>query len=336
MIEARNISIGYKINSGKSKIIHNHLSFTIKNGEMTALLGANGCGKSTLIKSISGNIELLSGEVLIEGRQIKSFSKVELAKQIGIVLTSHAKDGGLTVFELAAFGRYPYTDYFGTLKSHDIEIIENALKQVGLWELRESYISQISDGERQKAMIAKVLCQECQTIILDEPTAFLDVKSRLETYSLLRTIARTQNKCILLSTHDLELTLRGADSLMILSKHQPLCYGNSEDMILNGNVAKLFSNSEFSNLDFNEMDGSFTIREEITKPCYLSEGGNPAALQWLTNALLKNGYKPTTSSNCKLTIEVTSNSEYIVNGSNRFSTIAETISYIIMINADND
>ena len=328
MIEVKDLTIGYVVSRKKNKIVHSNLNFRIESGELTALLGANGVGKSTLIKSLSGFTPVIKGEVFVDGRLFNSYSKLEIAKSVGVVLTKRPVDGGLTIYDLVSLGRYPYTNYFGSLTKRDTEIVDYAIEQLGISHLKTRYISQVSDGERQKAMIAKIIAQECQTIILDEPTAFLDVKSRLETYSLLRQIAKDLNKTVVLSTHDLEAALRYADRLMILSSTDGIICGSTEDMILSGDIKRLFNETDDSNVLFDPSNGMFYIRQEGSV-CISVEGGSDT-LYWLKNSLVRNGYQPIEggSAECKAHIEMLSSTEVIINSTIVVKSISEAIKYI--------
>lgn len=323
MIEAKEIKTGYRLSAGKQKIVNENLSFSIPDGELTALLGANGSGKSTLIKTVCGFIPPLEGNIFINGKSIESYSKSSLAKAIGVVLTDRPSDGGLTVYDLVSLGRYPYTGYFGNLTPKDHEIVEDSIEKLGLTHIKSSYISRISDGERQKVMIAKTIAQQCQTIILDEPTAFLDVKSRLETYALLHKIAHDLGKTVLLSTHDLEITLRHADRLIILSNDKTLKSGTTEDLILNGEIKKLFPVSKTNNISFGESDGAFRI-----KPTYKFRAevkGEGKNLFWLRNALIRNNIEPTTDSSASIKIEIEDPKKIVVNNSEVYTSIESLI-----------
>ncbi len=328
MIEAKDLTIGYSLSRTRKKIVHTTLNFKIESGELTALLGANGVGKSTLIKTLSGFIPALGGEVLIDARRFDSYTKLEMAKAVGVVLTKRPVDGGLTIYDLVALGRHPYTNYFGVLSKVDVDVVEYAIEQLGISHLRSSYISQVSDGERQKAMIAKIIAQECKTIILDEPTAFLDVKSRLETYSLLRQVARDLNKTVVLSTHDLEATLRYADRLMILSSTHGVVCGATEDMVLSGDIKRLFDERDDSKVLFDVSSGMFHIRQEGSE--LVSVEGSSDAVYWLKNALVRNGYKPVMerSSECKAHIEARGVGEFVVNASVTVGSISEAVRFI--------
>ena len=208
-VETRNLSIGY------TKPLFTGLNLQMHSGQMVALLGLNGAGKSTLLKTLCGFLKPLEGDVAVMGKRISTYQRSRLATIVGVVLTERTSAGGMSVFDLVSMGRYPHTDFLGKLKDSDIDAINSALNAVGISHKANNALAQLSDGERQKAFIAKALAQQCPVIILDEPTAFLDVKSRIETMDLLSNLAHEQSKTILLSTHDLDTALRSADMLWV-------------------------------------------------------------------------------------------------------------------------
>lgn len=286
VFEGRGLTTGYK--QGKQWVeVHQGLDFTLYAGEMTCLLGCNGAGKSTLLRTLATAQPALSGKLNLFGRPIADYSARELSKSIGIVLTERTQTGGLTVYELVALGRQPHTGYFGRLRSYDKDLIHHAIESVGLREKANSYMAQLSDGERQKAMIAKALVQECPVIILDEPTAFLDVVSRIEMMELLRQIAVNENKAVLLSTHDVEQALAMGDKLWVMTNDRKMLCGTVEDVVLSGCMDHLFEHQ--------------TIRFDLSKGCYLSHShkGKDVALvatdsmlhYWAKNALQRNGFQ---------------------------------------------
>lgn len=219
-IATEGLTIGYKLSKGREKPVLTDLNLSCESGELTCLLGLNGTGKSTLLRTLCGILPPLRGSVNVEGHPVSSYSKAELARLIGIVLTDRTSAGGITIRELVSMGRYPFTDFFGRLSSKDEDIVTAAMQAVGIEHKGNEYVSRVSDGERQKAFIAKALAQECKTIILDEPTAFLDITSRIEVMELLLELAHGQGKAILLSTHDLETAVRCADTLWVQDSKQ--------------------------------------------------------------------------------------------------------------------
>lgn len=234
MIETRRLSIGYSVKEGKSKLIKESINVRLIPGEVTCLMGRNGAGKSTLIRTLGGFIPALSGEILLEDRPADSFSNEEKARRLGVVLTDKTNAGGITVFELVSLGRHPHTNFFGVLKDKDKSVITSSMEKVGIAHKSDAYLSELSDGERQKAMIAKVLAQECPVILLDEPTAFLDLNSRIEVMELLRKLALEEHKTILLSTHDIESALRLGSRIWLMDKEKDFLSGTPEELVGSG------------------------------------------------------------------------------------------------------
>ena len=259
VITATDLCIGYRTHKGEKKV-HEHLSFGLYPGELTSLLGANGAGKSTLLRTLSASQPSLAGDLQLLGKPLQQYSDKERSQ--------------------------PHTGFFGRLHPKDHLIIKEALDAVGIAHKAESYTAELSDGERQKVMIAKALVQECPLIILDEPTAFLDVVSRIEIMTLLHQLAVEQNKAILLSTHDIEQALVLSDKLWLLSKETGLQCGVTEDMILNHRMDTLFSHS---NIRFDYDHGIYypTVngKQEITV-----EATDETLLHWTINALNRHGY----------------------------------------------
>ena len=286
ILSAQQLGIGYKTGHRGMKEVHGNLSFVLQRGELTCLLGANGSGKSTLLRTLSASQPPLSGEVLLEGNTLSTLSEREISRKIGVVLTDKTQTGGLTVYELVALGRQPHTGFFGRLDRQDRLVVEQAIEAVGIAHKADTYMAQLSDGEKQKAMIAKVLAQECPLVILDEPTAFLDVVSRIEIMSLLHRIATAQHKAILLSTHDIEQALVLADRLWLLRKGGGMRCGVTEDLILNGDLDTLFDRKEIC---FDRAHGSYYPSVQWEKEIIV-EATDETLLHWTINALNRNNY----------------------------------------------
>ncbi len=200
MLSLNNINIGYK-----NKIVAKGINATLEDGELVALIGNNGVGKSTLLRTIAGFQPAIDSQLSIN------------KESIGIVLTEKPEIQNLIVNDIIGFGRSPHTGFFGTLKDKDNEIVRTALQQVGINTLAERNFAELSDGEKQKVMIAKTLAQETPIILLDEPTAYLDYPSKIELMSLLQQLAHERNKSILFSTHDLELALQSVDKVWFMN-----------------------------------------------------------------------------------------------------------------------
>lgn len=207
-IEIDNLSTGY----GK-RIVASGLQAEFNDGELTCLLGPNGIGKSTLLRTLMGLQPPLSGSIAYNGKNIAQMTKADMARMVSIVLTDKPEIGNITVKEVVALGRNPYTGFWGNLSANDERIVAETIDIVGMTRYYNTPIGYLSDGERQKVMTAKALAQQTPVVLLDEPTSFLDFKSKVDMMSLLRSLAHDMHKTIILSTHDLSLALRMADKL---------------------------------------------------------------------------------------------------------------------------
>ena len=214
IISLSQLSVGYTL----SHPVISDINLELRSGQLACLIGENGIGKSTLLKTLTGFLPKLKGSLLLGNRDIESFSQRELARQVSIVLTQKPDVQNLTIEEIIGLGRSPYTGFFGRLRAEDRKVVDDAIATMGIEKLRGRMIQTLSDGERQKVMIAKALAQETPIILLDEPTAFLDFPSKAETFRSLQRMAHERDKLILLSTHDLELAVRFADSLLEVKK----------------------------------------------------------------------------------------------------------------------
>ena len=252
MLSTINLTVGYRNGKRVTTVLEN-IDVSLRAGEFVCLLGANGIGKSTLLRTLSGVQSALSGVVEINGRDLSAYSSKELSKLIGIVYTDRTLAGALTVEELVSLGRQPYTGFFGRLDEEDYKVVKEAVEAVGMLHKMHDYVATLSDGERQKVMIARALAQETPIIILDEPTAFLDVASRIETMQLLRQLAQSQQKAILLSTHDVGLSLPLTDRLWLVTADSSVIEGTTEQLIANGTLNNLFPNRNVT-FDSNVMD----------------------------------------------------------------------------------
>lgn len=237
-VQLRELSIGYKTKGGV-KTVAAGISASLQQGELTCLLGPNGVGKSTLLRTLSAFQPKLDGTILLpDGRELDSVADRELSRIIGVVLTEKPDVKNMCAEELVAMGRAPYTGFWGTLKADDRHVVEESMEQVGITSLRRRMVDTLSDGERQKVMIAKALAQQTPVVYLDEPTAFLDFPSKVEVMLLLRRISREAGKTIFLSTHDLELALQTADTLWLMESKGPICIGTPRQLADNGTLAR--------------------------------------------------------------------------------------------------
>lgn len=255
-IQLKKLTIGYPLKK-VSKIVAADISASIHAGELTCLLGANGVGKSTLLRTLSGFQSKLSGQIFIAGQEIDTYSDKQLSKVLSVVLTEKGDLYNLSVAELVGLGRTPYTGFWGVLTSKDKEIVSMAMELTGITHLAHRMAHTLSDGERQKAMIAKALAQETPVVFLDEPTAFLDFPSKVEMLLLLHRLSRETQKTIFLSTHDLELALQIADKIWLMHPGEGVLVGTPEDMALNGNLARFFGRK---NVVFEPVSGLFRVQ----------------------------------------------------------------------------
>ena len=306
-VEAIGLAIGYN-DTKRRKVVQSNVNLSLMGGEVTCLLGLNGAGKSTLIRTLCGFQPPLEGKVLLRGKPLSSYSQSAFAREVGVVLTEKTNAGGITVYDLVSLGRHPYTGFFGSLKEDDHRIIEEALDAAGIWHKKENYVSELSDGERQKVMIAKVLAQQCPIIVLDEPTAFLDVTARIETMVLLRKLAKEQGKAIVLSTHDIDSAIQMADNLWLLSKGKAVRCGAPEDLIMDGTIGEFFSKE---NVVFDNATGKLSAAVSQIRPVGVSGDFNTA--YWVGNALVRNGYTPSQTREGIINITCISPSDIQVN-----------------------
>ena len=255
----RRLSIGYKTKQGV-RTVANGIDAAVRRCELTCLLGENGVGKSTLLRTLSAFQPCLSGEVLINGRALGDYSDQELAKTIGVVLTEKPEVGLMTVYELVALGRSPYTGFWGRLDDADYAAIRQAITQVGIDALSSRQVATLSDGERQKVMIAKALAQETPIIFLDEPTAFLDYPSKVDVLLLLKRISRQAQKTIFLSTHDLELALQVADTVWLMTRTDGLLTGTPKELARQGLLGQFIEHG--GGVTFNAETLSVRVKEE--------------------------------------------------------------------------
>ena len=271
-IQIKNLDIGYTTKHGV-KTVAKGINGTLHSGELTCLLGANGVGKSTLLRTLSAFQPKISGEVLftvyslqftddysdgaeglaskstVNKKEISSFTDKELSKLIGVVLTEKPDIRNMTVRELVALGRSPYTGFWGTCSKEDLSIVDESIVMVGISPLARRPVHTLSDGERQKVMIAKALAQQTPVIFLDEPTAFLDYPSKVEVLLLLRRICQQAGKTILLSTHDVELALQLADIIWLMEKQEtgnksPIAIGSPQALAEDGSLGRFIESQQ--------------------------------------------------------------------------------------------
>lgn len=234
-----NASIGYKT-SKKENCVARGISVNIQGGNLVCLLGRNGIGKSTLLRSISRVQPLLSGEIRIKGKEIQEYSPQNFSKVMSLVLTEKLPESNLTVYEMIALGRQPYTDWLGNITAADQTIINQALEATHTQHLIHQKINELSDGQLQKVLIARAIAQDTECIILDEPTAHLDIHHKIETFTLLKKLAKEFGKTVLISTHEIQIALQLADQLWLMNDGEFIA-DTPKNLIKNNALDTLFS-----------------------------------------------------------------------------------------------
>ena len=262
-IQIESLSTGYRNKKNVTVVAHD-INATILGGELTCLLGPNGAGKSTLLRTLSAFLPPVKGDISIMGRNLRDYTDKELAKTIGVVLTEKTDLRNMTVYDLIGLGRSPYTGFWGTLHEDDRRVVDEAIEMVGIGPLKDRMIQTLSDGERQKVMIAKALAQQTPVVFLDEPTAFLDFPSKVEIMQLLHVLSRTTGKTIFLSTHDLELALQIADTIWLMDRDKGVVIGTPDKLAKDGSLNSFFAQRDIK-FDIHDVDGSLCIIPRINK-----------------------------------------------------------------------
>jgi len=254
IIKTNNLSIGYTSKKNINTIMAN-LNIELDKGKLVCLLGKNGIGKSTLLRTLTKVQPALSGEIFINKTNLKTLNSVELAKSLSLVLTEHLPESNLSVYELVALGRQPYTNWVGNLSDSDLKFIDTAFEQTNTKHLINSKYYELSDGQLQKVLIARALAQNTDIIILDEPTAHLDIHHTIETFALLKKLAKDFQKTIIVSTHEVNLALQLADILWLMTPSNFMA-DSTENLIENNCLEQLF---ESDLIRFNKTLKQFTL-----------------------------------------------------------------------------
>jgi len=300
MLYTENLTIGYK-----NLIIQKDLNLNVSAGKLICLVGINGCGKSTLLRTLAGLQPAIEGKVFIDKKDISKLTDYERSTLFSLVLTDKIEVENLSVFELVALGRYPYTDWNGTLSENDNKAVENALNQVNLRHKKDSMLSAVSDGEKQRAVIAKALAQDTPLVLLDEPTSHLDLPNRIEIMMLLRRLSVNTKKSFILSTHELDLAVQMSDFLWLMDKNETTA-GVPEDLMLSQKFQKSFENQNFN---FDSEDGHYKIMQPIGDLKVAIEGENEQA-KWLKRAFIRCGIVE--DKNSKIIVKIVDN-QFVIN-----------------------
>lgn len=306
-IRVVNLDTGYHSKKDIT-VITRGVNASLFSGELTCLLGPNGAGKSTLLKTLTAFVPKIKGEIIIEHKPLDTYSDAELSKVIGVVLTEKLSINNMSVEELVGMGRSPYTGFWGHMSENDRRIVAESISLVGIDNLSGRMLQTLSDGERQKVMIAKTLSQETPIIFLDEPTAFLDYPSKVEIMQLLQRLAREKGKTVFLSTHDLELALQIADKVWLLDKPHGVAIGTPEDLALNGDMSRYFHRE---GVVFDRESGLFKISHQIDRTVSLI--GEGTRFNMVQKALARQGIGIDCAYPADIIIEVAENG-YMLNG----------------------
>jgi iron complex transport system ATP-binding protein len=259
VIALQNLSTGYRSRRHTTTLLSG-LNTTLEAGVFTVLVGPNGAGKSTLIRTMAGLQPALAGRVPLDGQDLHEMPPRLRAQRLGVVLTQQLKMWGLTARDLVALGRHPFTGIMGTLNEKDHEAIDRALHSTGSSELAHRQIAELSDGERQRVMVARALAQEPKALILDEVTAFLDLPHRVDILLLLRRLARQSGCALLLSTHDLELALKTADQLWVIGSGSTFSAGTADALSDAGVFDNVFPSDQ---LLFDRQRRQFALKDSV-------------------------------------------------------------------------
>lgn len=282
VIVGANLSLGYQ--SGKSrKEVLQGINFKLFSRELTCLLGPNGVGKSTLIKAIMGRLPVWEGALTVQGKPINQFTQKELAKNLAVVLTEPFIPGNMTVTQLVSLGRTPYLNWSGYLSELDKKEVCKAIEDTKIAYIQHERLSGLSDGQRQKAFIARALAQDAPIMVLDEPTAHLDLVNRYEIMQLLREISLQKGKSVLVITHDLDIALESSDKIWLMNCGEDLVKGLPEDLVISGKINQLFPQEKF---EFNTQRGRVEIKNQ---PATFNIEGSQELIFWLQKALKKAG-----------------------------------------------
>ena len=277
-LNTQDLAIGYVHKKNEHRLFDG-LNLSLKGGQMICFMGPNGAGKSSLLRTLAGLQQPLGGSIRIQPPS----GKEEVARQIAVVLTDRVNAINITVEEMVAFGRYPYLGWDIRLNEKDIEIIRQAIEQIHLGPLLNKKLYELSDGQLQLVMIARALAQDTPIILLDEPTAHLDLNNRVEIMNLLRDVTRTTDKSILVATHELDLALQTADIIWLTGKQQNILTGFPEDLVLNGAFDDIF---EFKGFDLK----SGKVLHHPFRDTNVQLSGDGAPYLWTKNALERNGF----------------------------------------------
>jgi iron complex transport system ATP-binding protein len=283
ILKIESLTIGY--GAGKSEnILFPPLNATANRGELIALIGRNGIGKSTLLKTLTGLLPPIGGSIEYARKNIKDYSRILLAQKVGYISTEIVRVSNMKVYDLVALGRFPHTNWIGNIDSRNQMAILDSLEKTGMSGLSGRLVTELSDGERQRAMIARLLAQDTGIMVMDEPTAFLDIGSKFEILHLMHQLSHKGDKTIIFSTHDLHMAINQSDKIWLMLDDR-LIEGAPEDLMLKGVFDHLF---DTSNVQFNKEHGTFSFRNESRGSIFV--GGTGIQKKWTEKAVERAGF----------------------------------------------
>ncbi|HBF5456766.1 TPA: ABC transporter ATP-binding protein [Clostridioides difficile] len=268
MLKTNNLSVGYN-----NKVVISNINVEVKDGEILCLLGSNGAGKTTLLRSLSKLISPIKGEIYLNGVNISCISRKALSKKMALVLTNRLLGDLMTVQDIVNIGRYPYTGFFGNLSKKDLIMVDEALESVDALHLKKRYFDELSDGEKQKVLVARALVQEPEIIILDEPTTHLDIKHRLELINILKKLSKEKSISVILSLHEIDIALKSCDKVALIKNNKVIAYGQPEDVVDEDIINSLY---ELDDKNFNSLLGSVEISNKSKNEVFIIGGGGKA------------------------------------------------------------
>jgi iron complex transport system ATP-binding protein len=277
------LKIGY-ISGRQENALLPPLNAVANKGELIAVIGRNGIGKSTLLRTLTGLQPSLGGEIFYDGKNIREYSRMDLAQKVGYISTEIVKVSNMSVYDLVALGRFPHTNWIGRIDAKNHEVIMDAIAKTSMLSFSEKFVSELSDGERQRAMIARILAQDTGIMIMDEPTAFLDIGSKYEILHLMHVLSQKNEKTIIFSTHDLHIAISQSDKIWLIVDNK-LIEGAPEDLMLGGAFDHLFDSSP---VQFSSEDGTFSFRSEDKISIYLE--GDGTRRHWTEKAINRAGF----------------------------------------------
>jgi iron complex transport system ATP-binding protein len=304
ILATRDLTIGYASRKQAGRVVAESLTLDLWSGQLVCLLGPNGAGKSTLMRTLAGLQPQLDGEIKLVGEHLENIAPAQLARNLSLVLAERVEAGNMRVRELVTLGRTPYTGWLGHITCQDIDKVDEALRMTDTLQYQHRRVDQLSDGERQKVMLARALAQDTDLILLDEPTAHLDLPNRVDMMRLLHQLTRQTGKAILLSTHELDLALQAADRLWLLAPGGKLATGTPEDLVLNGTFEATFTRTDARvGFYFDRETGSFAMHTAESGPV-VSLIGDAGLVFWTRRALQREGFRvnQAAASDCRIDV----------------------------------